>query len=77
MTRDEAMHRAFKEAMKISLGQSSDNLSRLIDSIYDDFETQTCENCIHHGCGFMSAIEKDIGFMPDNFSCNKWEKMND
>jgi len=40
MTRDRAMKNAFKEAVKIGFGGSSDNLSILIDEIYNDFEKE-------------------------------------
>ncbi len=40
MNREEAMAKASKEAMIISLGGSSDKLSFLIDKIYDDFNSQ-------------------------------------
>ena len=43
MTRNKAMEKAFIQAVKISDGGSSDNLSILIDKIFDDFESQTHE----------------------------------
>ena len=57
MTRDEAMKKAYKEALQISVGNSSNNLSRLIDKIYDDFDTRICKNC----APFAQVRDKDYG----------------
>ncbi len=65
MTREEAIELA---------GETVDNLESvsLVMDIYDDLEAMTCENCKHAGCGYMTAIENDIGFNPDGWGCNKW-----
>jgi len=49
----------------------------LIDKIYNDFESRTCENCYHfikrHGDCFILPI--DINTLPEDFACSKWEKI--
>ncbi len=60
---------------------SSMKVYKLIDKIYDDIESRTCENCKHfiqqhrkHGnyCGILSVNK--TGFELDNFGCNKFER---
>ena len=54
-----------------------------IDSVYDDFESRTCENCIWFEDGFIegsSLCGHDFLYTQGNafkcfigFGCNKWE----
>ena len=58
----------------------------LIDMIYDDFESRTCENCKHWSLDLeyghkLGYCDKDIGnsltidnVTKHNFGCNRWEK---
>lgn len=76
MTREEAMKKAYKEALQISAGNSSDSLSRLIDKIYDDFDSRTCGNC---EWGIDNVCTNDdtplcADFVASTFGCNKFER---
>jgi len=66
---------------------ASNDVKLLIDKIFDDFESRTCENCKHWdeddtGYGYkLGYCEKDVGngFTIDNvtqhsFGCNRWEQ---
>ena len=69
MTREQAKERI------PHLGCYNGDVFRVIEAIYDDFESRTCENCkwyINRGCG--KIIENCIFPLPYNFGCNKWEK---
>jgi len=55
----------------------------LINKIYDDIESQVCENCkLKDKCIVLSGLEKETqqlpydyvsNFIMDTFSCNTWE----
>lgn len=70
MTREEA-----KQEYWITDGDN--NVDEVIDSIYDDFESRTCENCKHNSIG--TFCEKDIrrpliaGYVDIKFGCNKFK----
>ncbi len=64
---------------------SIDGVEKLIDIIFNDFESRTCENCRHIAkteyqgtwCGNndnISILETQI---PIDCSCNKWERKDD
>ncbi len=55
----------------------------LIDAIYNDFESRTCENCEHYNVSFkvygdcaISVREvtlNDFRLVHKDFGCNKWQ----
>lgn len=60
-------------------------LNEVTDSIYDDFESRTCENCKHysrHGdryieffdCTVLDGIVAIVDRPPKDFGCNKFER---
>jgi len=52
----------------------NERFEKLIDSIFDSLENQKCENCFHkYDCGWLDAIEKDVGARPMGFGCNGWK----
>lgn len=62
----------------------SDEVLKLIDEIYDDFESRTCENCKHGEyeknikgiyCSFVNYCGSD--YMEKDFGCNKFERVED
>ena len=72
-----------KEEWCDDLLKDSIQIERLIDSIYDDFESRTCENCRFR----MSNIDGTLLCMngkapdfllertvPENFSCSLFDK---
>ena len=80
MTREERL-KYYETAKGLKWGMS---LPNVINSIYDDFESRTCDSCRHliemhrkHGnyCG-INAVNKE-GYELDNFACNKWSKKDD
>ena len=81
MTREEALN-------KLLGGLTIDGVINLIDDIYNDFESRTCESCkYHYSTGECSELFIDVigeydadtilMHTSDDFSCNKWEKKND
>jgi len=44
----------------------------VIDKIFDDFESRTCESCKFHSDGFCTELVYDISNLGFD-SCNKWE----
>lgn len=54
----------------------------LIDAIFDDFESRTCENCEHFNkvqinegvieCFHLGDIKTDVR-LTEYFGCNQWE----
>ena len=89
MTREEAI----KEHREIDKNNKWFNydlqLLGLIDKIFDDFESRTCENCIHwnvseeskldgNGDGFIDCMiiyAESFGSIDyKNFGCNKFER---
>ena len=89
MTRDEA----FKIAGEINevcygvLTEIKPNIFHLIDKIYDEFESRTCENCKHfvpsevnyvlypdqNYCMEDISMDSDFTMIEYNFGCNRWE----
>jgi len=49
----------------------------LIDEIFDDFESRTCENCVYFdrigACSNNESIAYDC-LSVDDFGCNKFER---
>lgn len=82
MTREEAFDGIY-HADTFDLAQD------MVNKIYDDFESRTCENCKHYEeiiqgigeCsndiyeGFSAGLVYDYDnmFLPKDFGCNKWE----
>ncbi len=65
MTHEEAQSKAISYECKL-----------LINTIFDDINLQTCENCEHFversvNCFIMPI---DIQVLPNNFGCNKFER---
>ncbi len=49
----------------------------LIDKIYDDLESRTCENCKHQegiGCEVYPAAWNWFSLNESEFSCNQWKR---
>lgn len=68
MTRDEVKKR-------YELAMFKEYAEQLIDGIYDDFESRTCENCsfrFEKFCekGIMIGSREEIEL---DFGCNKWK----
>jgi len=68
-----------EEALKIQYLVCDSNLlkesEKLIEQIYDDFESRTCETCKHHediGKSYKACTELNINTGID-FSCSLWE----
>jgi len=72
ITRDEYKKR-------YTLATFKDYAESLIDSIYDDFKSRTCENCkyyvsVNESSGMCINIDLTyIDAVDCDFSCNKWE----
>lgn len=69
-----------EEAKQLNQILDFDGMDELLDEIYDDFESRTCENCKHWNAntkhklvGSCSASENFRGGCLKNFGCNKWE----
>ena len=80
MTRKKAL-----EMTRFNYNVSCEVQSRsIINSIYDDIESERCENCLHGGAstmGYTRCLNDDINHlfennksMPDDFSCQRWAK---
>ena len=72
MTRTEAKEEIKSlEGVEISKGRLY-----LIDRIYNEFESRSCNGCKHDWCGCsvqdsILRIDSEVRF--DSFCCNKWE----
>jgi len=68
MTRREAMERYVKDR---------DGTTVIINAIFDDFESRTCESCTYYHNN-IKCIHMDLGMMipPKGYGCNKWESIN-
>ena len=59
------------------------SVKKIIDSIYDDFENRTCENCKYYdsfneSSGMCANISiQFVNAVDSDFGCNKWELKND
>lgn len=73
-----------EKAKSICLKHQSVNITNeVIDEIYDDFESRTCESCKYKYVVSYDCVEcrcsdslldyLDLDHTPD-FCCNKWEK---
>ena len=82
-----------EEAYNIDILTSTGfNSKILVDKIYDDLESRTCENCKHSSIaedtwsGKVVSMFCDLGIgewetcdvmmTSPSFGCNKWEKVN-
>lgn len=79
MNRDEALD-------KIINGSTRENVQvKLINKIYNDFESRTCEGCSYfRGCSIDECTcdnELSMGYTYTDLTkfdgCNKWEKKDD
>ncbi len=62
----------FKERIG-SLPIAASEVVKLVDDIFDSLESQNCENCrFIDNCGWLDAIEKDIGVRPIGYGCQGW-----
>jgi len=75
-----------REIAKKCLSDELTNNDKIVDKIYDDFESRICENCIHFikdkfnnnentcisGCGDI-AIGFDTVYCSSDFGCIEWE----
>ena len=75
MNREEAL-RVVNRNYPYGYSQTNNDL---INKIYNDFESRTCENCRYfkpsHKAYKYAACE-EIGYVtvPNDFGCNKWEQ---
>ena len=59
------------------------SVKKIIDSIYDDFENRTCENCKYYdsfneSSGMCANISiQFVNAVDSDFGCNGWESKND
>lgn len=69
-----------EEAKKFAWESPNLKFDEIIDEIYDDFESRTCESCrfnendkcgIRHGIFLMSNYGVEVNL--DTFCCNQWE----
>jgi len=72
--RDEAKEISLK---KMICKQSQIPFLRLIDDIYDSFESKKCNNCWYHN---IEGSECDLyrqlpEFYKDGFGCNNWREL--
>jgi len=83
MTREEVKEKMFYELRFIKTRpQEYKNIIKVIDVIFDDFESRVCKNCKYDwcGCDVQNAIfrisELNDMEMPnlDDFGCNKFER---
>ncbi len=68
-----------EEAHKLLSSHYSGHIRQGINSIYDDIESRTCENCkylsnIYVGGGCEKLIGEYHFIPPKNFGCNKFER---
>lgn len=75
-----------KEAKKYDwFRHDREDIEKHIDKIYDDFESRTCENCINYSdtenegfwCEEFEESFININERPENFGCNKWERIDE
>ncbi len=73
MNREEAINK-IDELWDIEV-LSDSNANDVIDEIYDDLESRTCENCkykmkVENPRGYCKLISNNIPFK--DYGCNKW-----
>ena len=76
MTRDEKIN----EICSIKNDGVFNQTKAIIDEIYDDFESRTCDNCIFlkrtdhctEICGYLEIVIADE-LKDGDFGCNRWE----
>lgn len=88
MNRDEAQKLMKSHESDIRTSIESNTVALILDKIYDDFESKTCERCIFHDKNLMICKNHSLNLMKDggellhngmflnvdnDFSCNKWE----
>ena len=72
MNRNEAIK---KQEALYPYGYSTLNV-KLINKIYDDFESRTCKSCKHNkSCETLFVLLENISIPAHlkDFGCNKWE----
>ncbi len=90
MTREEAKEIIYYSSFeKGKYGLTKDNIFKLINRIYDDFESRVCKNCkyynpAHKVCENRKNIQpfeidnKYVNIFTDgNFGCNRFERKED
>ena len=73
MTREEALN---KYANKIKTKEELVLYCNIINDIYDDFASRTCESCSEYLDGWCDILSQDVGkfsYFTKDFGCNKWE----
>jgi hypothetical protein len=86
MTREEALYK--KEWKGLGKGCSMDMTANIINTIYDNFESKTCENCEYFliYCGSKQSgtcnNEDSIAYTSEESiygddGCNKWENRDE
>lgn len=73
MTREEAIVYIIEQPNGYVVPQ---DIYDLIDTIYDSFESRTCENCKNYSEGWCDILSQDVAkfsYFAKDFSCNKWE----
>ena len=79
MTREEAYNMAYEDLDSM---YHSTWIRTVVDEIYNDFESRTCESCSYYGyiCFKDRTIlgcEKLILRVGKDFACNKWRSKDD
>ena len=83
MTREKAK----KHYMKIKNSALDEIALNVIDDIYDEFESRTCENCEYYrvdilfskkwDCTKNIPSQKVVNFPPKDFGCNSFKRFQD
>ena len=55
----------------------SDQGEDVINSIFDEIKSRTCENCKHKGCAYMMLAYETEGLTSEEFGCNQFERVTD
>jgi hypothetical protein len=75
------------EAWSVCDTENAENCAKLVSSIYDDFESRTCENCVNNQIdivhddiyGWCNEICYQVEHFKTtkDFGCNKFERKTD
>jgi len=94
MNREEAEAFVLSKSMPMNFGDFYESdVDDLVDKIYDDIESRTCENCKHYemympqnnmhdqynrmDCTANDAGQNIVSYPPPTFGCNKFERRTD
>lgn len=62
-----------REIAKKCLNDEFTNNDKIVDRIFDDFESRTCENCKYYHQNYLCLEVGNGDFEPDKyFGCNKF-----